>query len=314
MPAPTSPANVENAVRDYVSGESCEVVAARHRISTGRLRSSLRERGLWRNAAARNALKSTHLRTTALAKNTLPSAEIVARYLAGESVNALANAYGVSRGSTGPIEVRLKAAGVTLRGPAAARQIMAAERTPEQNRANIQAAQAAIRGTHRSVETKSKAAATRELRQTHISDHERALAAELTSHGVIVTPQKAVGPYNVDLATGTVAVEVFGGGWHAYGLHRKRASERLRYILDQGWNLVIIWTSAERWQLTSAASEYIIAFSKLTSSDPAIQGQYRVIWGDGQEVRPADLKFDDLSVKPSRRRSKSLRTRDDRTG
>ena len=311
MPAPAPPANLENAVRDYVSGEGCQVASARHRVSQQRLRAALIARGLWRDSAARYGLAKTKTGKALAAKAALPVDDIVARYLAGESTNALAKAFGVSRKS---IDYRLDAAGVTRRGPTEANRLMASKRTPEENAANVRRAHEATRGRTRSIEERSKGAATREQRGTHGSDLERALADMLRTRGLDVTTQKAVGPYNVDIATRTVAVEVFGGGWHAYGGHRERASERLRYILDQGWNLVIVWASRERWPIGPGACDYIVAFDELARRDPSIRGEYRVIWGDGQDATTQCLDVDDISVKPTRSGRNRTRPTDESAG
>ena len=222
---------------------------------------------------------------------------IVERYVGGESVNAIARSYGISRRA---VDRRLDVAGVTRRDRVEANRLMMATRTPEENVANVQAAHEAVRGRTRPIEERAKGAATRERLQTHTSEHEVALVAALRARGLDVTPQKAIGPYNVDLATGTIAVEVFGGGWHAYGVHRKRTPERLRYILDQGWNLVIVWASRERWPIGPGACDYVAAFAEEAGRNPAIRGEYRVIWGDGKVAPIGSVKVDDLARKPSR--------------
>lgn len=297
MPAPAPAHHVDNAVAEYVTGISCQVAAARHGVSQSRLRSTLRERGLWRDKAARYATSAAKTSTTNAAKSGIPSEEIVSRYIAGESSNALATAYGVSRRA---IDYRLNTAGVARRGCGDANRLMMSTRTPEENARNISAAQHAVRGMTRTMDDLTRTAATREARQIGVSDHEVTLAGALRGQGLTVTPQKAIGPYNVDLATGTVAVEVFGGGWHAHGRHRERTPKRMRYILDQGWNLVIVWASLNRWPVSSGARDYIVTFDELTRRDPSVRGEYRVIWGDGKDSTAQCENVDDLAVKPSR--------------
>lgn len=311
MPAPAPSSNLDDAIRDYVAGEGCQIAARRHRIGESRLKSALVERGLWRDKAARYALATSKTGASLAAKSDVPAAEVVRRYCGGESMNALAHAFGVSRKS---IEYRLNAAGVPIRGNADANRLMMAERTSEENAAGIRAAHDAVRGTKQTPEHRARIAATREQRGTHVSDLERALADMLRTRGLDVTTQKAVGPYNVDIATGTVAVEVFGGGWHGYGLHRRRAPERLRYILDQGWNLVIVWASASRWPIGPGACDYIATFAEVTSGNPPTRGEYRVIWGDGKEAAIDGANIDDLSVKPSRSGRHRARPADDCAG
>ena len=311
MSRPAPAADIENAIHDYLSGESLDLVSRRHRVGYGRLRGIIESRGLLRTSAETSAIRSSRVAASLLSKSDLPSAEIVRRYLAGESSNALAKSFGVSRRA---IDYRLDAAGVDRRGSADANRLMMAARTPEENAANSKAAHEAVRGRRRSIEERSKGAATRERLRTHVSDNELILATMLRERGLDVIPQKAVGPYNVDLAAGTVAVEVFGGGWHAYGVHRERASERLRYILDEGWNLVIVWASASRWPIGPGACDYIATFAEVTSGNPPTRGEYRVIWGDGKEAAIDGANVDDLSVKPSRRGCKRAGAGDNSAG
>lgn len=311
MARPASPSDVENAVRDYIAGESCQVVAARYGVGDKRLRSLLIERGLWRTRAEQQAIRAANVSAAQIAKSTLPSEEIVTRYLAGEPRQVLADAYGVSRTA---IDVRLKAAGVPLRSLAETNRALAAARSPEENREIIRAAQAATRGRKHTPEHRNRIAKTREERQHGISEDERFMATLLKERGLEPIPQKAIGPYNVDLAAGPIAVEVFGGGWHAYGRHRRRTPERFRYILDQGWGLVVIWNLRHRWPMNAAAADYVVAFAEQVRRDPSAAGQYRVIWSDGQVVPSGDFDVDDLTLKPSRRGSQRARAGDDSAG
>jgi len=305
MPAPASAADIENAVRDYLAGEGCEAVAARYGTSQDRLKRTLVERGLWRSRAEQNAARADRVSATLLSKSDLPTEEIVVRYLAGEPREVIAKSYGTSRTA---IDYRLKAAGVTLRSQTETNRALAAGRTPEENRAIMQAAQAAVRGRRQTPLHRARIAQTRERLQTHTSEDEIFIAKLLSTRGLNPIPQKAIGPYNVDVAAGTVAVEVFGGGWHAYGTHKRRTPKRLRYILNQGWNLVIIWNLRHRWPMTADAAGYIAAFVEEARCDPTIRGQYRVIWSDGQVVPSSDFDVDDLTVKPSRSGRKSPRS------
>ena len=88
------------------------------------------------------------------------------------------------------------------------------------------------------------------------------------NQGVGVIYQKAIGPYNADLAIGTVAVEVLGGQWHRIKHHGKR----LRYILDAGWDVIYIWVDAKHFPLGPGAAEYVIAHCEFREepSHPAL--------------------------------------------
>ena len=79
------------------------------------------------------------------------------------------------------------------------------------------------------------------------------------------------------------------GGWHAYGMP-EADPDRLRYILDQGWTLVIVWASAKQQPIGPGACDYIAALAQQASRDPSWSGQYRVIWGDGR-TRPSRVSM-----------------------
>lgn len=315
MAPKSTPAQLDDAIRDYLAGEGCEAVSARHRVSTDRLRAALIDGGHWRTRAETYALSSKRVSATLLAKSSLPTDDLVERYGEGESVNALAKSFGVSRRT---IEYRLKAAGVTIRGTADANRLMMASRSPEENRRSIAAAHVAVRGSKRTPESLVQAAATREASEAwvaaHTSPEERQVARWVEQRGLTVVPQKAIGPYNVDFTAGPVAVEVFGGGWHQYGAARRRTAHRLGYILDEGWHLMIVWAINARWPVNTLAADQIVAFAQSARRDPSGRGQYRVIWGDGQPATPVGDDLDDLAVKPSRSGRKSPRPRDHGAG
>lgn len=298
--APKSPAsNLEDAVRDYIAGEGCDLVAARHHIGANRLKTALVERGVWRTGSDRYRHRSEKLTRQALADERLPVEEIAARYQAGESEKHLAESYQVSRNV---IRLRLEAAGVPIRGRAEANKAMMGELSEAEKAQRISAAHAAIRGRAANPDRLAKAAKTREGLMLNVSEAEMQMVRWLRRRGCTgVATQTAVGQYNIDITTGSVAVEIFGGGWHAYGSHRKRAAKRLGKILDEGWNLMIVWVDRNRYPLSVEAADKVAAFVELTRRDPSIRGQYRVIWGDGEEAAVDGFDLDDLSVKPARR-------------
>lgn len=232
--------------------------------------------------------------------------DLVRRYLSGESENALSRRYGVSRTVITRI---LRETETPRRGQTEANRILQASRTPEQRRAYTTAAHIARRGNKDPIERREQRAATRERRQLGVSPAEMLLCKWLQERGITMTPQKAIGPYNVDLGTDTIAVEIFGGGWHAYGRHRTRAPERYRYLLDRGINIVIIWVGDGRRmpQLLPATADYIATFYQLASNNPAVRGEYRVIWGDGKMMPASRVNLDNLSDIPSRRAANRTR-------
>jgi Helix-turn-helix domain len=216
--------------------------------------------------------------------------DLVQRYVAGESEKALAEAFGVSRQ---PIRRLLIESGVPIRGRSEAMYARMANTSPEDRAKLSDAAHAAVRGVPKSAEFLLARAAGVERRGAsygNVSAAEQILMKTLEAQGLKVTPQKAIGPYNVDLATGTVAVEVFGGGWHRTKSH----GERLRYILDAGWDMIYIWVDGRHFPLAAGAAEYVIAHAEIRDRDPAAPRGYWVIRGGGQFVAKGSADGDDL--------------------
>ena len=121
------------------------------------------------------------------------------------------------------------------------------------------------------------------------SEGERYLAGLLYDRGVTTIPQKAIGPYNVDLAAGTVAVEVLGGHWH----RAKKHGQRLRYLLDGGWDVVYVWSTLGR-PLGPGAAEYVVSHLEFRDRNPSAARCYRVIRGGGESVAGGEVNRDEI--------------------
>jgi hypothetical protein len=297
-----SDADLEHAVQDYAAGESVEVLSRRYHLGGKRLTEVLKARGVMRDTKAHRVLAGRKLSATVRARTGLPDAEVVARYLAGESENGLARAYGTARTV---IRARLLSAGVTPRAPREANRLLAAALTPEEQRQRLAAAHAAARGRPlpRAVQV-ARAQTTERLAregQRARSAGEQLLQDWLAARGVPTVPQRAVGIYNVDLAAGAVAIELYGGTWHTTGRHAARAPERARYLFDQGWHLVIVWSDLRRGPLTEGAADYIRAFVEETRREPTAARQYRVLWGTGEEVARGGADADEVAAVVPRR-------------
>lgn len=290
----TPASRLDDAIRAYQSGETAMDAARIHHVGVKRLREALVGRDLWRDRATTRATASQKAWATR-GQLLLPVDELLDRYTRGESELALARHYAVSRPT---IRKRLIEGGATLRDMSAAQRLKMARMTPEQRQAQSAAAHAAVRGSTVGWERKCKSARTRQERQTHVSPAELALQCWLQQRGIVSVPQLAIGPYNADLATGPVIVEIFGGGWHATGDHRHRTAERYRYIFDQGFSAVIVWVNARHHPLRVAAADYIASYLEIARRNPPARGEYRVIWGDGQDVTPACLDLDNIARVP----------------
>ena len=143
-----------------------------------------------------------------------------------------------------------------------------------------------------------KRALTLESRpSTFDSKGERDLAAMLLDRGINTIPQKAIGRYNCDLAAYPVAVEVFGGHWHWHGDHLARTEERVNYMLNQGWTVLMV-ANTETYPITNEVADYISSYIERFRSDPTIACEYRVIWGAGKFTTCGGLNDENFSIKP----------------
>ena len=223
--------------------------------------------------------------------------DLIRLYQSGLTEVDLAAHFGVCRLT---VSKRLTANGIPKRSWSDTQRINASRHSPEERKQQAEAAHAAVRGKKRSFDELCLRARTRQS-QGRMSPAEILLADWLWKRGIDCIPQEAIGPYNADLGAAPVSVEVNVGNFHATGRHRDRCATRSRYILDQGWNLVIVWISERRHPLTPKVADYLAAFIEEARSDPTLRGQYRVVWGDGEEVPHEGLKIDDLARVPPRR-------------
>jgi len=126
---------------------------------------------------------------------------------------------------------------------------------------------------------------------------EQLLCEWLAHENVKCTPQKAVGPYNVDVALDEfpIAVEIFGGHWHSYGRHATRFRKRFDYLLNAGWLPVIIWVTRNH-PLEIGAAKYIISLTKKLRSGKALIRKEQMIHGGGQPCAIGKNKLDSVAI------------------
>jgi very-short-patch-repair endonuclease len=272
---PLNPANLDQAIQLYLSGEPLEKIQTTSGVSPTRLH---RERAI-RGIPARKVLD-------------LPAQAIVSAYLSGASEFGLAQQYGVSRG---PITRILTEAGVERRGMSEAGLVRTAQQTPEQRRAQVVDANRAARMRRIGEIEKYRRALTVEREGRPGSAGEVRLRRMLRERGEDPTVERAVGPYNVDLAVLPVAMEVLGGGFHGV---KERHAERTPYILDAGWHLVMVWNYEGRSSLGPGAADYLVAFLEETRRNPPATCQYRVITGQGELLAACGRESDEFPLVP----------------
>jgi very-short-patch-repair endonuclease len=235
--------------------------------------------------------------------------DLARRYLSGESELALSLAFNTSRAT---ICDRLVKAGVTRRTKSEASFLAYGRMSEEARQDMTAAAHAAVRGKRQTEEHRCKIAQYNE-REGRQSTSERWLAQQIANRlHVKPIPQKAIGRYNVDVAIAEtrIAVEIFGGEWHATGSHAARFRKRCDYILNRGWSIIIIWNERKFWgTLDHGAVDYVAALHKRIGDGESRRRQEFVIGGTGQEVSAAEYKPHNGSVIRKRKASSYHRLR-----
>lgn len=206
---------------------------------------------------------------------------IIAAYASGIPEQQIAKDSGCSRCVIARL---LTERGIQRRDVSQANTIRMQRMTPAERIALTAAAHDAVRGHPASADSKIKRALTESVVGNHIVPVESDLAVWLRQRGLSVSQQFAVGPYNLDVAINAppIAIEIYGGGWHAYGSHLARHFERVKYLLDRGWSVVIVWVDGRRYPLRESVCDYLVALTDELRQDPSTPCQYRVILGDGQ--------------------------------
>jgi very-short-patch-repair endonuclease len=217
---------------------------------------------------------------------------LIKRYVAGESENKIAGAAGVNRWT---MRKRLVAAGVHIRSQSEAETLKWSRMSTRKRSAQVKAAHAAAKDRVVSDAEKIRRSISHEHTLDHATPVELEFAGRLRKRELDVTPQRAVHFYNLDVAvnTPTIAVEIFGGGFHAYGEHLATHFRRTKHLLDLGWSVLIIWIDAKRYPLSVACDDYVVKFVEELSLNPSKRGEYRVIRGDGN---PAPIRHTYLNT------------------
>ena len=213
----------------------------------------------------------------------------------GRGVSGIAEELGVTR----MIMTRIfKNAGIKTRNRSEQQFARMASYTPEQRKLLATPSHNAARGCTRRESSKEIAAKTKERNNRILkSDSESILMDMLRQRGIETIPQKAIGIYNCDLATESVAVEIWGGHWHWHGAHLARTEKRFNEIMNRGMSVLVVAVTVTS-PLTDAVADYVAAYLKNFSMNPTLPREYRVIWRAGEFFTCGGINDDNFSVKP----------------
>ena len=166
------------------------------------------------------------------------------------------------------------------------------------------AAHEAVKGKKRSYEDLCLRALGKERNPPTMSRWEKFFSDWLLLQKIPFIYSKACGKYNIDFAIGnSVAVELYGGAFHSEGKAVARLNERMKYLLDSGWNIYIIWCLSKEADIFTGCLNDFISFLEQSSRDKAFVRQYRVIWSDGDFISSGsdELDYVPLVIPPTRR-------------
>lgn len=220
---------------------------------------------------------------------------LVKEYVNGASTNRLAKEFRVSRSV---VDRRLVNAGVTLRTQSQAEAVKWSRMNTTQRERQVAAAPQASRGRKVPLNVKISSAKAKFANGSQsTSPLELRVKVALKRRGITTEKQTPIGPYNCDLTIPPVAVEIYGGKWHWHGHHLARVEDRFRYIMNAGWNIVVI-AITDSFPLNRRVADYLATEINRLRSDPPKICQYRVIWGAGEFTTGGSLDDDKISIEP----------------
>jgi len=206
---------------------------------------------------------------------------IVSLFDDGVGVHGIANRFGIS---PRPIERIILESGRKLRNRSEQQFARMSRASAAERKALASAANIAKRGLPNSDETLCRMAAARCRK---VGPLESKVQQCLEKSGIDCEKQFPVGKYNCDLlctlGARRVAVEVWGGGWHFYGEHRRRFTKRTEYILSSGYDMVfLVIHNNFRWN--DIARKNLVANMYEIGRLPSSTCQYRMVWGDSENL------------------------------
>lgn len=286
MPAKITFLNIDDIIKDYtINRLTIKKIATKNGVSTETISKTIKEKGI--------KITNNYIRPLKTYKADLVK-KIVQLHYDGISVLQISKQCDIARPTVVTI---IKREGITIRNGSEANIIRMRKLSPEQKSKLTEKAHEAIRGTKKTFEAKVKNAITKQKLGT-MSEYEEVIYRGLLNAGLNPIPQLAVGIYNCDIAVYPVAVEIWGGGWHFSGRHAARFPERVKYFGNAGWSKLII-VITNHYPITDETMPNIIANIKQMSMDKPINGEYRMIFSNGDIISSGSCDSDDITTKPS---------------
>jgi hypothetical protein len=282
--------DINHIYESYLAGESVISIAERLGCSI----TAVRNRLILADAPIRNLKQAGNNR-----RRKINEGELFKLYESGISVLAMSKQLGVSRSC---ILNRLSGMGLAIRSGSEANTIRFARASVDERKSIASAANLASRsnfarnvpqneparklGDHLSQVALSKAIKTALTRMNGsvAQTHELPIWEMLREFSPQV--QFPVGPYNIDLAIGSVAVEVHAARY-VYEGHRRLATRSVQ-ILDEGWSVLVVW-------ITDGLPDpnHLISTLNHLRGLPTGRSEYWVVRSDSE---PYSVTRDDLNA------------------
>jgi hypothetical protein len=208
----------------------------------------------------------------------LDAEEIVRRFVAGESVFALAQHY---HAGLQTIRRRIREAGVPLRNCSEAGLVRTAQLSAEERVTPTEAAARARRARPSSEHALHRQAVARQRRwdERALSDAGHIIVRMLKSRGYMVDCFTPVDRYNLDITVGAVAIEVLT---NARCASSKREGQRLRRIMEHGYSVIFVHVDGRTVvPLYPKALQSIASFVAIRRRFPTQTNIFQVIHHNG---------------------------------
>ena len=206
-------------------------------------------------------------------KINLPVNDIKAMYESGHSENAVAKHFNTDRGT---IRKRLLEAGVRPRTQSEAEKLKWSQMDEEARANQVKAAHDAVRGTARKLETRVANARTREARKYGhlIGAGEIEFCELLTQRGINFVHQKAAHTYNIDIAIGSVAVEL-SADCGRYTMFNPKEIKRAENLLECRYH--VLGVEFDSVDTLIACADDILTYINLASRLKPVDREYWVV-------------------------------------
>jgi very-short-patch-repair endonuclease/transposase len=262
--------DINYAINLYTSGVPIKEIASKAEVGSSTIIRRMRDAGF----QLRSIGESTAL---TLARRAGDLSKAVERYVSGETMQKVAADFGVTRRR---LEIAVRSAGYTPRTMLQAVGLRYTNMSARERRSITAKANIAKRGRKASIASQERRARTLEVTLQLASRTDLLLSVWLAQKGIKFTPQKAFGPYNIDIAIEELAVAVeVNGSWHYFPDRSSTEIKRRNYLLNGGWKLIDVKLGK---YLRPSCADKIISLLDAMRQNETSWGEHCVIGGDGE--------------------------------